>query len=119
MSRSPICPETSDLFEGQTAESEDALGHEVSLQDGVAAAAGSTPTPNPIAFAHALEERFLPDREVAKRYGVARQTVWRWVKAVPGFPTPVEISPGTTRWRLSELIQFDEARPRMSSGASK
>ena len=52
-------------------------------------------------------DQFLTDRDVAKRYGVARQTVWRWVKSDPDFPPPVQIAKGTTRWRLSELVAFE------------
>ena len=52
-------------------------------------------------------DRFLRDVAVAERYSVSRQTVWRWVKHLDGFPNPINLSPGTSRWRLSELIQFE------------
>lgn len=52
-------------------------------------------------------ERFLADIDVAQRYGVVRQTVWRWAKTHPTFPRPLNISPGTSRWKLSELVQFE------------
>lgn len=50
---------------------------------------------------------FLTDTQVARRYGVSRPTVWRWCKTNPGFPSPKQISPGTTRWALSDLHEFD------------
>ncbi len=53
------------------------------------------------------EERYLSDNQVAKRFGVARPTIWRWVKTNPGFPQPLQVSPGTTRWQLSDLIAFE------------
>jgi predicted DNA-binding transcriptional regulator AlpA len=60
-------------------------------------------------------ECFLSDLDVAKRYGVSRPTVWRWRKTNPDFPDPVLISPGTTRWKLSDLLAF-EARLPVKSG---
>jgi predicted DNA-binding transcriptional regulator AlpA len=52
-------------------------------------------------------ECFLSDREVAKRYDVSRASVWRWLANEPTFPTPVKLSAGTSRWKLSDLIQFE------------
>jgi len=52
-------------------------------------------------------ECFLSDREVAKRYDIARVTVWRWLANDPTFPAPVKLSAGTSRWKLSDLIQFE------------
>lgn len=66
---------------------------------------------------------FLSDIDVAKRYSVARPTVWRWAKETHGFPKPIHISPGTTRWRLSDLVDYEAAiadgksRPKGSGGA--
>ena len=53
------------------------------------------------------DERYLCDRAVAARFGVSRQTVWRWAKSSAKFPKPVVISPGTTRWLLSDLIAYE------------
>lgn len=52
-------------------------------------------------------ERYLTVRDVARRFAVSVQTVWRWAKERPQFPKPVELSPGTTRWRMSDLIGFE------------
>ncbi|MDW9366969.1 AlpA family phage regulatory protein [Sinorhizobium meliloti] len=52
-------------------------------------------------------ERYLTVRDVAQRFAVSIQTVWRWAKDRPEFPNPVELSPGTTRWRISDLIAFE------------
>lgn len=58
---------------------------------------------------------YLSDRQVAKRYGVARSTAWRWVKSDADFPKPVELSPGCTRWALCALevweLSKSEATP--------
>ncbi len=61
-------------------------------------------TPKPMAVE---AERYLTVRDVAQRFAISVQTVWRWAKERPEFPTPVELSPGTTRWRMSDLIAFE------------
>jgi|GEM_PF-491330 len=58
--------------------------------------------------------------QVAQRYGVSRPKVWRWVKSNPGFPLPVHIGPGTTRWYLADLEIWDELHRRSAlKGAGK
>lgn len=61
-------------------------------------------TPKPMAVE---AERYLTVRDVAQRFAVSVQTVWRWAKERPEFPKPVELSLGTTRWRMSDLIAFE------------
>ena len=56
------------------------------------------------------DAEFLSDLGVAARYGVTAPTIWRWVKKEPGFPQPVKLSPGTTRWRLDELEAWEASR---------
>ena len=50
---------------------------------------------------------FLTVEQVAKRFGVSRATVWRWVKSVPDFPEPVKLSAGTSRWTEEQLRKFE------------
>lgn len=52
---------------------------------------------------------FMSDREVAERYKVSPPTIWRWVKTLDGFPQPVKLSPGCTRWRSADLEAFEKA----------
>jgi len=54
----------------------------------------------------ASQERHLTDKDVAKRFGICRQTVWRWVKE-GHFPSPEKLSSRTTRWKLSELVAYE------------
>jgi prophage regulatory protein len=54
-----------------------------------------------------ITEQFLTVTEVARRYAVGRATVWRWSSDRPGFPRPVKLGPGTTRWRRSALEYFE------------
>lgn len=52
-------------------------------------------------------ETYLSDQQLAARYGVHRTTLWRWAKSVPGFPKPVILSHGCTRWKLSTLERWE------------
>lgn len=49
---------------------------------------------------------FLSDRQVGARYGVKRTAIWRWVKK-HGFPAPVKLSPGCSRWRLDQILEYE------------
>ena len=50
---------------------------------------------------------FLSDLEVSQRYKINRVSVWRWVKS-NGLPSPVKLSPGCTRWKLTELEAWEQ-----------
>ncbi|MCK0142994.1 AlpA family phage regulatory protein [Aliiroseovarius sp. F20344] len=50
-----------------------------------------------------MNETFLSDTDLAVRFSVSRQTVWRWHRSNSGFPRAVSLSPGCTRWKLSEI----------------
>lgn len=54
-------------------------------------------------------ERYLTVKQVAQRFSVTPQTVWRWSKQGPSlsFPRPVRIGYGTTRWRLSDILRYE------------
>lgn len=56
------------------------------------------------------EERYLSVQDVARRYAISIQTVWRHTKQNPGFPKPIKILNGTTRWRMSDILSFELAR---------
>jgi len=53
---------------------------------------------------------YLSDQQVANRYGLTRQTVWRWVRTDPNFPRPVKLTPGCTRFKLSEVEAWEAAK---------
>ena len=53
---------------------------------------------------------FLSDKQVAARYGVTRQTIWRWTRGDRTFPKPVPLSVGCTRWRLDQLQAWETSR---------
>ncbi|WP_377277324.1 helix-turn-helix transcriptional regulator [Rhizobium sp. R86522] len=56
------------------------------------------------------EERYLSVQDVARRYAVSVQTVWRHAKQNPAFPKPIKILNGSTRWRLSDVLAFEVSR---------
>jgi prophage regulatory protein len=58
-----------------------------------------------------MAETYLTDVKVAQRYGVHRTTPWRWVKSEANFPAPIILSAGCTRWKLSELLEWESSRP--------
>lgn len=53
--------------------------------------------------------RYISDVQLAERYGVHRATIWRWAQA-GHFPKPIQITPGTTRWKLEEVERHDRER---------
>jgi predicted DNA-binding transcriptional regulator AlpA len=56
-----------------------------------------------------MTDRYLSDTDLASRYGVVRQTVWRWA-AAGVLPRPVRLSPGCTRWLARDIEGVDAAR---------
>ena len=53
---------------------------------------------------------YLSDTQLAERFGVSRQTIWRWHRERAEFPRACNLSPGCTRWRLSEVEQWEQSR---------
>lgn len=52
-------------------------------------------------------EQYLSDRQVALRFDVSKATIWRWHDTNPNFPRRIRLSPGTSRWKLSDLVNFE------------
>lgn len=63
--------------------------------------------------------KFLTVEEVAKRYGVAKATVWRWMKTDPNFPEPIKLSAGTSRWVEEQLHMFERLAAKRSESKSE
>lgn len=53
------------------------------------------------------QKLWLPDTEVAVRYGVTRVTIWRWARDSESFPKPRKLGANTARWYLPELNDYD------------
>ena len=52
-------------------------------------------------------ENFIRIKEVMEKTGVARSTIWLWVKEEK-FPKPIKISPRVTVWKSSDIQQWQE-----------
>lgn len=52
------------------------------------------------------QSTYIPDTAVADRFSVSRATIWRWTQCGK-FPKPVKLSPGCTRWLLSDVEQWE------------
>ena len=48
-------------------------------------------------------------KRAAQLLSISEATFWRWVKHRPNFPRPLKISPGCTRLRHRELMEFIES----------
>jgi len=51
----------------------------------------------------------VPVREVAQRHSVSVSTIWRWVNKGQ-FPKPIKLSPGCTRWRISDIQEWEASK---------
>lgn len=54
-----------------------------------------------------MPETYLSDRQIGERFGVHHLTPRRWVREDLTFPRPVKLSPGCTRWKLSEIEAWE------------
>ncbi len=52
---------------------------------------------------------FLRDTDLAERYNVTRNSIWRWAKQ-ERMPQPVRLSPGCVRWRLEDIQRWEHER---------
>ena len=71
----------------------------------------------PTLIAMALAETYLSDRQLGARYHVHHLTPRRWLKTDATFPKPVHLTPGCTRWKLSELEAWERGKAAMPSAA--
>lgn len=53
---------------------------------------------------------YTNDQGLAARLSVSRQTIWRLVKSDPTFPKPIRLTPGCTRWLLSEVQTWEASK---------
>jgi predicted DNA-binding transcriptional regulator AlpA len=57
-----------------------------------------------------MPETFLSNRHLGARYNVHHLTPCRWLNSDPTFPKPIRLTPGCTRWKLSELEAWEKSR---------
>lgn len=53
---------------------------------------------------------WISPKRAAEMFDISQATLWRWVKYQPGFPRPVKLSPGCTRFNLQQLSEFARAK---------
>ena len=53
---------------------------------------------------------YTNDQGLAARLSVSRQTIWRLVKFDPMFLRPIRLTPGCTRWLLSEVEAWEASK---------
>lgn len=53
-----------------------------------------------------IESPYLNVDQVAERYGVSTDSIWRW-KRNGDFPAPVRVGPNCTRWRMADLLEHE------------
>lgn len=66
-----------------------------------------------------MPETYLSDRQLGARYNVHHLTPRRWLREDPTFPKPVKLSPGCTRWKLSEIEAWEAAKVRDHCAAGR
>lgn len=54
-------------------------------------------------------EQYLSVKRVADRLDTSPATIWRWT-AADQFPRPVKLSLGSTRWKLSDIEEWENGR---------
>lgn len=64
-----------------------------------------------------MHDTYLAAARVAARYDVHPKTPWRWVNTKPGFPKPVTLTPGCTRWKLADLESWERRQAAMAGAA--
>ncbi|MDX1742185.1 MAG: AlpA family phage regulatory protein [Ruegeria sp.] len=57
-----------------------------------------------------MTNTYLSDKDLAARFGVTRFTIWRWARERSDFPRPISLSPGCTRWKLSQIEAWEKAK---------
>lgn len=62
--------------------------------------------------------KYISDSSLAARFGTSRNTIWRWAAENCGFPKPVKLSPGCTRWLLAEIEAWEQSRKQSDQRAA-
>lgn len=55
----------------------------------------------------AAGQLYFSVEQVAQRFGVSKDTIWRW-KREGQFPAAVRLGGGCTRWKLSDLENWEK-----------
>ena len=64
-----------------------------------------------------IAETYLSDRQLGARFSVHHLTPRRWLKTDPTFPQPFNLTPGCTRWKLSEIEAWELGKASQTTAA--
>lgn len=51
--------------------------------------------------------KYLNADQVAQRFVISKNSVWRWVRTRPDFPKPIKLGAACTRFKLSDIEAFE------------
>ena len=55
------------------------------------------------------QTKYLTDRQLAERWSVSRDTIWRW-RREGRIPNPIHLGPNSTRWKLNCIEKHEAAQ---------
>lgn len=58
-----------------------------------------------------MSKLYLSVKEVAGRYSSSTPSIWRWVQ-LGRFPKPVKLNGTSTRWKVSDLEEWETKQER-------
>ncbi len=62
-----------------------------------------------------MPDTYLSDRQLGARFGVHHLTIRRWERTDPTFPRSIKLTPGCTRWRLSDIIAWEQSKAKTAA----
>jgi predicted DNA-binding transcriptional regulator AlpA len=62
-----------------------------------------------------MPDTYLSDKDLSDRYHITRNTVWRWHRERADFPRAVKLSPNCTRWKLSEITDWEASKAEVAA----
>jgi prophage regulatory protein len=54
------------------------------------------------------EKIFYTDKELAIRYSISRESIWRWAR-IGEFPKPIKLN-GSSRWNIDQLLEWEKTK---------
>ncbi len=63
--------------------------------------------------------QLLKDTDMARKFAVTRQTIWRWTHNIPGFPAPFKIGEKTIRWDAAAVDAYIESTKTKPQGGDE
>ncbi len=79
--------------------------------------AGAPPPRSPVSLGPLDLKRLISTAEVARLAGVSVSSIRRWRDEDADFPVPRLLGDRTLRWRLGEVLDWLDSRPRVEGAA--